>query len=350
MAVGGLDAVRTAAPTVDTSVTPALRTPVGVLGTGVAVPDLVVTNDDLVRTLDTTDEWIVSRTGIRQRRFLEHGRTTSDLCVEAARRALDRSGVRADELDAIVLSTITPDQPLPSTALVVKERLGAHRALPLDLNQAACAGGVYAILLAAHLLQARPARAVLAIGAEALSRLTDPADRSTRVFFGDAAGAAVLGPTEPGYGVLAWDTDSALSYSVEVPAGGSVLPHDQRTLADRQQYLKMDGKVVWQEATRALPETILRCVAAAGVEVGDIGHFFLHQANRNIITDVMGTLEVPLERAGITVDRLGNTGAATVYTVLDEAMRASRVRRDDLLVVAGIGAGFLWGSIVLRQQ
>lgn len=346
MATGRLEARR--ATTVD--VTPALRVPVGVLGTGVAVPGRVVTNHELAQTLDTSDEWIVTRTGIRQRRFLEPGRTTSDLCVEAAERALRRSGLRAEDIDAIVLATITPDQPLPSTALVVKERLGARNALPIDLNQAACAGGVYAILLGAHLLQSRNTRAVLAIGAEALSRLTDPEDRTTRVFFGDAAGAAVLGPTEEGYGVLAWDSGSLLSTSVQVPAGGSQRPHDHRTVAERMQYLKMDGRVVWQAATTVLPQTIRRSAEAAAVDVADIDHFFLHQANLNIIIEVMRTLGVPMERAGITIDRLGNTGAATVYTVLDEALRARRVRRDELLVVAGIGAGFLWGSLVLRQQ
>ena len=346
MATGRLEARR--ATTVD--VTPALRVPVGVLGTGVAVPGRVVTNHELAQTLDTSDEWIVTRTGIRQRRFLEPGRTTSDLCVEAAERALRRSGLRAEDIDAIVLATITPDQPLPSTALVVKERLGARNALPIDLNQAACAGGVYAILLGAHLLQSRNTQAVLAIGAEALSRLTDPEDRTTRVFFGDAAGAAVLGPTEEGYGVLAWDSGSLLSTSVQVPAGGSQRPHDHRTVAERMQYLKMDGRVVWQAATTVLPQTIRRSAEAAGFDVADIDHFFLHQANLNIIIEVMRTLGVPMERAGITIDRLGNTGAATVYTVLDEALRARRVRRDELLVVAGIGAGFLWGSLVLRQQ
>ncbi|WP_018222394.1 3-oxoacyl-ACP synthase III family protein [Salinispora pacifica] len=346
MASGRLDVMKPA----PVSAKPPLRGPVGVLGTGIAVPERVVTNEELARTLDTTDEWIVSRTGIEQRRFLEIGRSTSDICVEAAERALARSGLRAEDIDAIILSTITPDQPLPSTALIVKERLGAHNALSIDLNQAACAGGVYAMLLGAHLLQSRTTRAVLTIGAEALSRLTDPQDRTTRVFFGDAAGAAVLGPTEAGYGVLAWDSGSLLSDSVQVPAGGSQLPHDHFTLAAGQQYLKMDGRVVWREATAALPLTIQRAAEAAGVDVADIRHFFLHQANRNIIVEVMRALDVPLERAGITVDRLGNTGAATVYTVLDEAMQARRVRRDDLLVVAGIGAGFLWGSIVLRQQ
>jgi 3-oxoacyl-[acyl-carrier-protein] synthase-3 len=323
--------------------------PVGIWGVGVHAPPPVVTNADLVATLDTSDEWIRSRTGIRERRWLERDRQTSDMCVAAAREALDSAGVAAADLDAIVLATFTYDQPLPSTALIVKEALGADRALPLDLNQAACAGGVYGLLVAAHLLQGDAFRRVLVIGAESLSRVTDPADRGTRVFFGDAAGAAVLGRTEPGAGLLSWDVGSALSYAVEIPAGGTRRPTDADTVAGREHFLKMDGREVWRQATRHLPATIARSVARAGLDLSDVDHVFVHQANLNIVREVVAALGVPPERARTTVERLGNTGAATVFTVLHDAMSRGAVRPGDVMVLAAIGAGFLWGSVCLRH-
>ncbi|MGQ0842183.1 3-oxoacyl-ACP synthase III family protein [Actinokineospora sp.] len=326
-----------------------LRVPVGIQGTGLYVPTEVVTNRDLVSTLDTTDEWIRAKTGIRERRYLAAGMQNSDMCVRAARAALADSGVRADEIDAIVVATFTQDQPLPSTALIVKDAIGAHSALPLDLNQAACAGGVYGILVGSHLLQSDSFRSVLVIGAEALSRVTDPRDRSTRVFFGDAAGAVVLGRTVSGFGVLSWDIGSTLSHSVEVPAGGTRAPASARTVADGGHYLKMDGRVVWTEATARLPRSIEAAVARAGLRVSEVDHFFLHQANLNIVREVMSVLDVPAERAPTSVQHLGNTGAATVFTVLDQAMRGGSVAAGEVLVVSAIGAGFLWGSLCLRH-
>lgn len=327
-----------------------LRVPVGILGCAVYLPDTVVTNDDLAQNLDTSDQWIRQRTGITERRFLQPGLTTSDMCTSAARKALAAAGTSPEDLDAIVVATFTYDQPLPSTAVIVKESLGAHRAIPIDLNQAACAGGVLGIYVGSHLLQNTSLRHVLVIGAECLSRVTDPQDRTTRVFFGDAAGAVVLGAVSPGYGVLSWDIGSALSYGVQIPAGGASLPTSAQTLQDRQHFLQMDGRLVWDVATAILPGSISSAIALAGAGVGDVQHFLIHQANLNIIAETMATLGVPLERAAITVDRLGNTGAATVFTALHRAMAQRVLRRDDLMVISGIGAGFLWGSLCLRQH
>ncbi|SEE25455.1 3-oxoacyl-[acyl-carrier-protein] synthase III [Streptomyces sp. 2231.1] len=325
-----------------------LRHPVGVLGTGLYVPDRVVTNEDLTRTLDTSDEWITSRTGIRERRFLEEGRVTSDMAVEAARQALADGGVAPENLDAIIITTFTPDQPLPSTAMIVKEQLGAHRAMPLDLTQAACAGGVYALLTGAHLLQNPSFENVLVIGADAGSRGTDPQERTTRVFLGDAAGAALLGRTPSGYGLLSWDTGDELSYEVQITAGGSRMPTTEETVAARQQYLQMNGKAVWNMATDKLPKSVLKTVQRAGVDVADVQHILLHQANLNIINEAAKTLGVPAERVPTTVQRFGNTAAASVFTVLHETLRR-RARHGDLLVLAAIGAGFLWGSACFRH-
>ena len=324
--------------------------PVGITGTGVHVPERVVTNDELVRTgLDTSDAWIVERTGIRERRYLPSGRTTSDMCVAAAEEALREAGTAAARLDAIIVSTFTHDQPLPSTALMVKERLGAHRALPLDLNQAACAGGVYGLWLAAHLLHNEALENVLVIGAECLSRVTDPRDRGTRVFFGDAAGAAVVGRTRPGHGLLAWHAGSKLSHSVEIPAGGSRLPTGPETAAAGEHFLKMDGRAVWKEATEHLPASVRAVLDTAGHAVDEVDHFVFHQANLNIIKEAMHELGQPLGKATISVERLGNTGAATVFLGLHELMAGGRARSGDLVVVSAIGAGFLWGSLCLRH-
>lgn len=327
-----------------------LRVPVGILGTAVYLPETVITNEELTHHLDTTDAWIRERTGITERRFLEPGLTTSDMCISAARDALAAAGADPEDIDAIVVATFTHDQPLPSTAIIVKEALGAYRAIPIDLNQAACAGGVLGIFVGSHLLQNTSLRRVLVIGAECMSRATDPMDRTTRVFFGDAAGAVVLGEVSSGYGVLSWDIGSALSYGVQIPAGGASLPSSAATVRERQHYLQMDGRLVWDVATTSLPASISSAVTLAGSYLEDIRHFLIHQANLNIIAEAMATLGVPLERAAITVDRLGNTGAATIFTVLNQVTSQRTLRRDDLMVISAIGAGFLWGSLCLRQH
>ncbi|GLW22648.1 MULTISPECIES: 3-oxoacyl-ACP synthase III family protein [Microbispora] len=335
------------APAIAGAATPLTR-PVGIGATGLYVPEQVVTNDDLAETLDTSDEWITSRIGIRQRRFLTEGMATSDMGIAAARQALDRSGVDAGDLDVVIVATFTPDQPLPSTALIVAEALGARRALPLDLSQSACAGGIHAILLAAHLLQNDAFRNILVIGADAGSRLTDPLDRGTRVFFGDAAGAALLRPTASGFGLLSWHTGSALSYEVQIPAGGSRRPTSPETVDERGQFLKMNGRAVWDMATGQLPGSIRQAALRAGVGLEDVRHFLLHQANQNIINETVSSLGISADRVPTTVGRLGNTGAASMFTVLHEAME-NTVRHGDLMIMAGIGAGFLWGSVCLRH-
>ncbi|PTM58836.1 3-oxoacyl-ACP synthase III family protein [Desmospora activa] len=325
-----------------------LQVPVSFLGTGMYIPDAIVSNRDMTNWLDTTDEWIVTKTGIRERRFLEKGKYTSDMCIGAAKQALYNGGIHPKDLDAIVVSTFTFDQLLPSTALIVKDALGADQAIPIDLNQAACAGGIYGIWLGCHLLQNEKIKNVLVIGAECMSRITDPLDRTTRVFFGDAAGALILGKAEEGYGLLSWDIQSSLSYSVEVPSGGSKHPTSESSVAARGQYLKMDGRTVWKEATKQLPKTMLTTAQRANLEIGDIDHFFIHQANLNILKKVMESLQQPMEKTIVNVERLGNTGAATVFTVLHEAMERKVIHHGNYMMIAGIGAGFLWGSLCLR--
>jgi len=327
-----------------------LAVPVAVAGTGMYLPETTVTNQQLAQTLDTSDEWIVSRIGIRERRVLEPELATSDMCVAAARRALDAAGLSARQVDVVIVATYTYDQPLPSTALIVKDALEAHRALALDVNQAACANGVQAVLLAAHLLQSSAGQVALVIAADCASRLTDPQERTTRVIFGDAAGALVLtrSPT-PGAGLLGWDFGSELSYGVQIEAGGSRLPTGPRTYADRLHYLKMNGREVWNTATRCLPDSIVTAVEHAGLALGDVTHFFLHQANLHLLGAVREKLGIPAARAPVTVDRLGNTGSAGVFTALHESFDQGLVRPGDTYVLSAIGAGFQWGSLCLRH-
>ncbi|WP_405138686.1 3-oxoacyl-ACP synthase III family protein [Nocardia sp. NBC_01388] len=331
------------------SVRPPVPLPITVSGSSIHLPDTVVTNADLTRTLDTSADWIVARTGIRERRRLAPELAVSDMCIAAAPAALAEAGISARDLDAVIVATYTYDQPLPSTALMVKDRLGAGRALPIDITQAACANGLQAILLAAHLLQVS-AQAILVIAADCASRVTDPLNRTTGVFFGDAAGAVVLTRTETtGAGLLAWDFGSQLSHDVEIRAGGSRLPTSAQTVAEREHYLRMDGRAVWAAATTRLPESIRAAAYRAGLDVTEIDHFFLHQANLNILTAAMTELEVPMQRAPVTLDTLGNTGSAGVLTALHQARTEDRLMPGDTYVLSAIGAGFQWGTLCFRQ-
>ncbi|CAL9657244.1 3-oxoacyl-ACP synthase III family protein [Streptomyces sp. enrichment culture] len=327
-----------------------LPVPFAVAGTGLHLPPAVVTNQDLTRTLDTSDAWITSRTGIRERRRLAPHLATSDMCVAAAGPALEAAGVAPALLDAVVVATYTGDQPLPSTALIVKDALGAHSALALDVTQAACASGIQAVLIAAHLLQNPSITTVLLVAADCASRVTDPTDRTTGVFFGDAAAAVVLTRADTsGAGLLSYDLGSQLSYGVQIPAGGSRRPATAGTVAAGEHYLRMDGRAVWNAATTRLPESITNAARRAGVPVDGIRYFFLHQANLNILNETTDALGVPRERAPVTVDLLGNTGSAGLFTALHATVTEGALAPGDTYVLSGIGAGFQWGSLCLRH-
>jgi 3-oxoacyl-[acyl-carrier-protein] synthase-3 len=327
-----------------------LPVPFAVTGTGIHLPPDVIANEQLARTLDTSDEWIVARTGIRERRRLAPELATSDMCVAAAYPALAAAGLGPDDLDAIIVATYTWDQPLPSTALIVKDALGCRRAITLDITQAACANGIQAVLLAAHLLQNPSLSHVLVLAADCASRVTDPADRTTRVFFGDAAAAVVLSRSETtGAGLLSYDLASQLSYDVQIPGGGSRLPTTPQSTADGRHYLRMDGRAVWRAATEHLPRSITNAAVRAGLGVDQIQHFFLHQANLNLINQALSDLDVPRARAPITVDRIGNTGSAGAFTALHQGYASGALRPGDTYVLTAIGAGFQWGTLCLRH-
>lgn len=324
--------------------------PVAVIGTGIHLPPAVVTNHLLAQTLDTSDEWIVTRTGIRERRRLAPELATSDMCVASAGPALAAAGLNAADLDAIIVASYTYDQPLPSTSLIVKDAIGARRAMALDVTQAACASGIHAVLIAAHLMRDRAMNTILVIAADCASRVANPADRTTSVFFGDAAAALVLARTQAdGAGLLSYDIGSELSYDVRIPAGGSRQPASLATVSGGQHYLHMNGRAVWDTAVDRLPASITSAVRKAGLAVTEIEHFFLHQANLNILSQTMARLGIPLERAPITLDKLGNTGAAGMFTALDHAYSGGSLRAGHTYVLSGIGAGFHWGTLCFRH-
>lgn len=312
-----------------------------------ALPPRVVGNDELCHDLDSDDEWIRTRTGISNRRFLDPTRAASDLALEAALGVLAQSGTTAIDIDAIVLATVNPDQPFPSTALTVANSLGAHRAVPIDLTQAACAGGLLALEVAASMIGDRY-RTIVVLAVEVLSRQTDPKDRSTRVFFGDAAGAALVTREDAeGRGIRSTVIGSQLDMSVGIRGGGSRIPFGSELSAPTDRYIHMDGKRVWKRATTLLPDVIRQAVSEASLTLADVDNFVFHQANRNIIFDVMDTLEIDRAHAHITLDQLGNTGAASIFTVLAQLSRDGKVGPGRVSVIAAIGAGFIWGAMVL---
>ncbi|MCX4783587.1 3-oxoacyl-ACP synthase III family protein [Streptomyces sp. NBC_01264] len=327
-----------------------LPVPFGVAGTGLHLPPAIVTNEELTRNLRTSQEWITTRTGIRERRRLAPELATSDMCVAAARPALEAARLDPSELDAVIVASYTADQPLPSTSVIVKNALGATRALAMDVAQAACASGIHAVLQAAHLLQNPSITTVLVIGADCASRVIRPTDRTGGVFFGDAAAAAILTSAEtPGAGLLSYDIGSQLSYAVQIPGGGSRLPTTAETLALGKQYVSMDGPAVWDTATTRLPQSITGATRRAGLLPTEIDHYFFHQANINILTETLRRLDIPADRAPITLDRLGNTGAAGLFTALHETASAGGLRPGDTYILCGIGAGWHWGTLCMRQ-
>jgi 3-oxoacyl-[acyl-carrier-protein] synthase-3 len=327
-----------------------LAVPFAITGTGIHIPPTVVTNEDLTRTTQRSGDWITARTGIHERRRLAPDLATSDMCVAAARPAMEAAQVTPSELDAVIVASYTQDQPMPSTSLIVKDTLGASRALALDVAQAACASGVHAVLLAAHLLQNPSISTVLVVGADCASRITRPGDRTAGVFFGDAAAAAVMSRARTqGAGLLSYDIGSQLSYAVQIPAGGSRLPTSSTTLAAGTHYVSMDGPAVWDTATTRLPESITNATRHAGLTPQDTDHYFLHQANINILDAARGRLGIAAGRVPITLDRLGNTGAAGIFTALHQTVSAGELHPGDTYVMSAIGAGFHWGTLCLRQ-
>ncbi|MEN9799730.1 MAG: hypothetical protein RL653_3427 [Pseudomonadota bacterium] len=321
-----------------------------IIGTGAYAPEKVVTNQDLEKIVETSDAWIAERTGIRERRMAAEGEQTSDMAVKAAERALEMSGTRAEDLDLIIVGTVTPDMPMPSCAVFVQAKLGAKKAFAFDVT-AACAGSLYALSIADQFIRAGTVKRALIVGVELLTRIIDWEDRNSCVLFGDAAGAMVLGPSEDGErGILSTHlhSDGTLAGILQIPGGGSVHPQSEDVVKRKLHKVHMAGKDVYKVAVRALPEAVLEALAHNGVQAKDVTHVIAHQANLRIIESVMDRLELPLERCWLNIAKYGNTSSASLPTTLDEANRAGRLKQGDLIAMMAIGGGMAWGSALVR--
>ena len=324
-------------------------TAVGILGTGICVPEKKLTNKDLEQMVDTSDEWIRTRTGICERRIVEHGTPTSVLAETAARDALRASSVAAGDIDLIICATVTPDMIFPATACIIQEKIGAVSAAAFDL-EAGCSGFVYALATAAQFIASGLYRHALVIGADTLSTIVDWEDRNTCVLFGDGAGAAVIGPAASGYGILGLDLGAKGSRSelLTLPAGGSLYPPSEFTLKNRMHYLHMEGSEVFKFAVRVMGDSVIRAIKAAGISRADIDFLVPHQANVRIVESALKRLNLPLEKVIINIDRYGNTSSASVPIALHEAVTEGRVEDEDIVVLVAFGSGLTWGSVVLR--
>ncbi|MBI1799246.1 MAG: ketoacyl-ACP synthase III [Candidatus Eisenbacteria bacterium] len=313
------------------------------------VPERILTNADLEKMVDTTDQWILDRTGIRERHIAACDQASSDLAVIASRRALEAAKRAPDDLDLIIVATTTPDRILPSCACTLQQKLGARRAAAYDLF-AACTGFVYGLGQARALIGAHMAETVLVVGVEKLSSIVDYTDRNTCVLFGDGAGAAVLREAPPGEGILSVtiQSDGNLGEVLEVPAGGSARALDERGLLAHDHKIKMRGKELFKVAVRAMDESLRQALSDAGLTCDDLKLVIPHQANRRIIDAMRERLGIPAEKVVLNIDRYGNTSSASIPISLDEAVREGRLEPGDYVAFVAFGGGVTWGASVMR--
>ncbi len=320
-----------------------------ITGTGGYAPERVVTNDELSRRIDTTDEWITTRTGIKARHVAREDEQTSDMAKMAAERAMAAAGITAQDLDLIVVGTISGDMPMPACAAFLQHKLGA-RCPSFDVS-AACAGSIYGLSIAEKFVRTGAAKHALVVGVELLSRLLDWEDRNTCVLFGDAAGAMIVSASdEPGRGILSTHlhTDGSLTGILNIPGGGSINPASHDVIEKRLHKVKMNGREVYKIAVRSLAEVVEEMTAHNGVAASQIDHVVPHQANIRIVDAVLERLNIPREKAILNIDRYGNTSSASVPVTLDEGVRSGRIKPGDLVAMMAIGAGMSWGGALVR--
>jgi 3-oxoacyl-[acyl-carrier-protein] synthase III len=319
--------------------------------TGVAtyVPERVVTNAELARTLDTSDDWIVTRTGIRERRVGAPGETTSTMGAEAVRRLLAAKELDPEDVDALVVATVTPDMLFPATACLIQDQLGMRNVWGFDLS-AACSGFLYGLTTGAQFVASGAHRRVIVVGADLMSSIVDPLDRTTAVLFGDAAGAVLLEPAEPGFGILDFlhRVDGSGRSDLLMPAGGSLRPASADTVAGREHYLRQNGRTVFKFAVSQMAESVERLLDRNGLKATDLTAVIPHQANQRILDATADRLGLPHERMASVIASYGNTTAATLPLALDAVLRAGRLRRGDLAVFVAVGAGFTVGATLVR--
>jgi 3-oxoacyl-[acyl-carrier-protein] synthase-3 len=328
-----------------------------ILGTGHYLPPIVRTNHDLEKMVDTSDAWITERTGIKERRIAPDGVVTSDMATAAAKNALDAAGVKAEDIDMIIVGTVTGDMPMPATAAFVQQKIGAGNCPAFDLS-AACAGFVYGLSIADQFIRGGAMKNVLVIGVELLSRVVNWEDRTTCVLFGDGAGAVVLGRNDDAdanaskpRGVLstAIHTDGSLATSLWIPGGGSVRPASREVIDEKLHKVAMKGQDIFKVAVRNLYSASKNALDAAGMTNADIDWVCAHQANLRIINQVVTRLEVPDEKVLLNIDRVGNTSSASIPILLDENVRAGKIKKGDTVLMCALGAGISWGSALVRM-
>lgn len=328
---------------------PEARIRAGILGLGSYVPERVLTNKELESMVNTSDQWIVDRSGIRERRIAAPGQATSDLAIEAAGKALEDAKTRPGEVDLTIVATNTPDSLFPAVACIVQDRLGASRSGAFDLL-AGCTGFIYSLSVAAQFVATGMYKRVLVIGAETLSRVVDWEDRNTCVIFGDGAGAVVVGPVPDGYGLIhtKLGADGSGGQFLHIPAGGSRMPASRETVDERLHFVRMNGREVFKFAVRTCGDGSLETLEEAGLTVKDVDFLIPHQANIRIIEAAAKRLDLPMERVLVNVDRFGNTSTASIPLALEEAVNQKKIKDGDNILLAGFGAGLTWAVAVMR--
>ncbi|WP_061569770.1 beta-ketoacyl-ACP synthase III [Caldibacillus debilis] len=304
----------------------------GIIGIGRYIPEKVVTNFDLEKMMDTSDEWIRTRTGIEERRIASDRTGTSDMAYEASLRALENAGITAEDIDLILTATVTPDYSFPSVSCVLQERLGAKNAAAMDIS-AACSGFIYGMVTAKQFIESGAYRYVLVVGAEKLSKITNWDDRNTAVLFGDGAGAAVMGPVSDGKGILSFELGADGS-------GGKYLYQDK--------YICMNGREVFKFAVRQMGESAVHVIEKAGLKTEDVDFFIPHQANIRIMEAARERLGLPREKMSVTVNKFGNTSAASIPISIVEEVEAGKIKDGDIVVMVGFGGGLTWGALAMR--
>jgi len=325
------------------------NTGVKVLGTGSYFPAKVLTNADLEKIVETSDEWIITRTGMKERHISEKDETTSDIAYKASLEALKAANISAEQVDLIIVATVTPDMLFPATSCFLQKKLGLKGVPAFDLS-AACSGFIYAVSVAKAYIESGMYKTVLLVGAEELTKFTDWTDRNTCVLFGDGAGAMILTASEKDDDILSAyiGADGSFSSLLQLPAGGSAMPTTQETLSNKLHSIKMQGKEVFKVAVTKMVSAAEKALEAAGKTIGDIKMFIPHQANMRIIEAVAKKLEVSMERVFVNIHKTGNISSATTITALDEAIKAGKIIKGDLVELVAFGAGFTWGAAVIR--
>ena len=320
-----------------------------IVGTGSCVPDRVLTNSDLEKMVDTSDEWIITRTGIKERRIVDDEMATSDLALKAAERALEAAGISPAEIDLIVVATVTPDMTFPATACLVQDKIGAKRAAAFDIS-AACSGFVYGLSVVDQFIKNGTYETALLIGTETLSKITDWTDRNTCVLLGDGAGAVVVKSTAEEKGILSFylGADGGLGDLLKLPAGGSRMPPTHETIDNRLHYVKMKGNELFKVAVRVLAKAAEEALSRLHLSPEEVSLLIPHQANRRIIQAMAKKAGIPLSKVYINVHKYGNTSSASIAIALDEAVRGGRIKEGDIVVLDALGGGLTWGACVIR--